>query len=309
MRMDRLPLANFLVSLATLLLLLKVFLNPLPPSLPLLPPPPYLPPYSPHLHPKCNSTIVSAYYNISSKHPHSQYVQWMANFLSLRDCMVIFVSPDMVGLVTSLRPPSYPSLILPRPLESFKTRAILDSLGWERQEAMDRELGAGHSRQLYWIWNEKTEMLKMASDLNPFLSSFFVWLDIGAVRHSNYNHQKLINNRPEEEGVLLLQVEPFSSSELEADYHDFSKVNRIGGGTIGCGKQSLSLWHEAYYDTIKKYLQQDKFVGKDQSVMAETCLRTGLCLMVEGDNNHWFLLQEILRGDRELKYKHLKKYK
>ena len=60
----------------------------------------------------------------------------------------------------------------------------LDSRGWEEQEASDPERSVGHSRQLYWIWNEKSHMLKIAAELNLFQSSYFTWLDIGAIRWS-----------------------------------------------------------------------------------------------------------------------------
>ena len=47
--------------------------------------------------PICNGTIVTAYYKIRSKFSHEQYVDWMSNMLTLRDCMVIFTQPELVG--------------------------------------------------------------------------------------------------------------------------------------------------------------------------------------------------------------------
>ena len=57
----------------------------------------------------CNTTIVSAYYKIKSKHSYEEYLSWMVNFLSLRDCMVIFIQPDLKETILTLRPP-LPSL-------------------------------------------------------------------------------------------------------------------------------------------------------------------------------------------------------
>ena len=54
---------------------------------------------------------------------------------------------------------------------------------WTHQESLDPEQGIGHNRDLYIIWNEKTNFLKTAADQNFFNSSYFLWLDIGAVRH------------------------------------------------------------------------------------------------------------------------------
>ena len=38
-------------------------------------------------------------------------------------------------------------------------------------------------------------------------------------------------------------------------------------------------------------LEMGLFFGKDQDVMAKTCLETNLCLMLETSNMDWFLLQ------------------
>ncbi len=41
-------------------------------------------------------------------------------------------------------------------------------------------------RALYWIWNEKSHMLKLVVELNIFQSTYFAWIDIGAVRYNIY---------------------------------------------------------------------------------------------------------------------------
>ena len=45
----------------------------------------------------CNATIVTAYYKMRSKHSHEEYVSWMSNMLTFRDCMVIFTEKNLVG--------------------------------------------------------------------------------------------------------------------------------------------------------------------------------------------------------------------
>ena len=54
---------------------------------------------------------------------------------------------------------------------------------WTHQESMDPEQGIGHNRDLYVVWHEKSNFLKIASDNNFYNSSYFLWLDIGALRH------------------------------------------------------------------------------------------------------------------------------
>ena len=62
-------------------------------------------------------------------------------------------------------------------------RKMLTEPEWEDQERKDPEQGIGHNRDLYIVWSEKTNLLKIAADKNYFNSDYFLWLDIGAVRH------------------------------------------------------------------------------------------------------------------------------
>ena len=84
---------------------------------------------------QCNSTLITAYYKIESKHTFEEYLSWMINFLTLKDCMVVFVQPDLVETISSLRPPAYPILVIPRPWDSFLVNRILTPEQWMYQEA------------------------------------------------------------------------------------------------------------------------------------------------------------------------------
>lgn len=248
---------------------------------------------------KCNSTMITGYFNISSKFSHEQYMEWMTNLLTVQDCLVIFTDPQTESTIRSLRPASYPSIVIPYTIDSFLVNTILTSEEWDEQEKMDPEFGIGHNRHLYAVWNEKTNMMKIVADTNPYFSSYFVWLDIGAMRHPAYNHQKIIRRFPEEKGVLLLNVEPFTEEDKiltdGLSMVEFTHKIRIGGGTICADTENLYKWHAAFYKTIKRYVKEKRFVGKDQNMMAATCLETSLCLLVL--SGEWFRLQPWLRGD------------
>ena len=65
-----------------------------------------------HSHDSCEATIVTAYFRMTSKHSHDEYLAWMRNMLSLRDCLVVFTQSDLVDTIKSLRPVYYPTRIL-----------------------------------------------------------------------------------------------------------------------------------------------------------------------------------------------------
>ena len=50
----------------------------------------------------------------------------------------------------------------------------------------------------------------------------------------------------------------------------------------GCDRKSLRLWHSAFYRTVSRYRAAGRFLGKDQNLLATTCLETDLCLLLPG---------------------------
>ena len=65
-----------------------------------------------HSHDSCEATIVTAYFRMTSKHSHDEYLAWMRNMLSLRDCVVVFTQSDLVDTIKSLRPVYFPTQII-----------------------------------------------------------------------------------------------------------------------------------------------------------------------------------------------------
>ena len=111
----------------------------------------------------------------------------------------------------------------------------------------------------------------------------------------------MVNRTPKESGVLLLNIERFTEEEKQLQegrsLTNFQYKNRIGGTTIGVDKISLEAWHKAYYETFARYIAEKSFAGKDQNIMATTCLETDLCLLVYSHHRQWFKLQDWLIGN------------
>ena len=65
-----------------------------------------------HSQDSCEATIVTAYFRMVSKHSHDEYLSWMRNMLTLRDCVVVFTQSDLVDTIRSIRPVFYPTRII-----------------------------------------------------------------------------------------------------------------------------------------------------------------------------------------------------
>ena len=55
---------------------------------------------------------------------------------------------------------------------------------------------------------------------------------------------------------MLLNIDPFTDEERALrdgeSSVDFSREDRLGGGTIGCDIRALAAWHQHYYETMNR---------------------------------------------------------
>lgn len=177
---------------------------------------------------------------------------------------------------------------------------------FQKHQEMDHELGIGHNAFLYMIWNEKSHFLKKASYLNPYCSDYFLWVDIGCFRDPQHpflswpNPEKIANLEPDK--ILLLQVQNFSPEERvitqKEDLPNFQYSNRIGGTIFGGNATAIQHWHTAYYEMLEYFIQSNRFIGKDQSIMnALALVRRDLTQIVDWKmpcRDIWFYLQDYL---------------
>lgn len=257
------------------------------------------------------TTIVTGYFKLTkSKATHDKYLEWMSNMLSIQTPMVIFCDEVSSHTIIELRKEQ---------LEN--TRIIITNLNnfycykyihyFKEHLLLDSERNRGHSVELYMIWAEKSNFLKQVSELNPFSSDFFLWVDIGCFRKPNTEFLKWPNaekvNLLPRDKILLLSVIPFTPSELNvSELHNlpsFQHTNRIGAPIFGGFKDALLIWHQKYYEMLEHFISIGRFIGKDQSIMNSVyIIHRQLCFLVTRDSSIykplddvWFYLQRYLQ--------------
>jgi hypothetical protein len=240
--------------------------------------------------PHANVTIVTAFFDIPSKRPSHEYLPWIRRFLTLKDNMVVFTTKDQIPLFQKLRR-DLPTKVIG--FDSLDDLQVTKDFGgmdyWQRQANLDPEKYL-HSKELYVIWNEKGHFLERAMDLNPFQSDFFAWVDMGYLRDDLLENQRMIRYLPKlltRQQAIFLDVRKLVFGE-----------RFLGGGFIGGYQQGLRQWITKYYELLET--NRDRFLGKDQPWMFETCIRNmGLCLWVEPRDTYgdpWFYMAPFLHG-------------
>ena len=248
-------------------------------------------------------TLVTAFYEMRSKFPSAQYMEWIrAFFTTYSGHIVIYTDESYVARFTEWRAPfADRTHIVVQPRESWEAATKFPSGFWDTQHKMDHE-AARHSPELYMIWYQKNAFVQQTIRENPFGHRKFMWCDAGVVRTptirswvstlANRGH-RMLNDK-----LTVLEIQPFSREErLAPQPVDFiHNKNRIGGGVLAGGVEAWRKWDEHYAEMLRIFGEAGLFVGKDQNLFANMVLRWPNDAHVVpanagvGADNYWFYL-------------------
>jgi hypothetical protein len=242
------------------------------------------------------ATIVTAYFNIpKSKANHETYARWMKNMLAIQNRMIIFCDAASFKLIRSLRANNpCPTIIVQTKFEEFHCYKYVDI--FKAQHSIDRERSI-HSIELYLIWNEKSNFLKRATEIEKSFkephNTKFVWCDIGCFRVPNTRFIKWPDaSKIPDDKMLLLEVLPLNKLT-----QDLSKIDYIGGTIFAGSSDAILKWHDVYYAMLERLYDRGTFVGKDQTIMSSIYIdQPELCFCVKSPRGiyDWFYLQDYL---------------
>ncbi|CAF1371880.1 unnamed protein product [Adineta steineri] len=261
------------------------------------------------------TTVVIAYFPLSkSKYNKGQYQLWLENLLGFcQSPIIIYTSIEYQPILQQLRRNNSLRTHFIVEYNSSLEMPLIKKLVpiFEQQYLTDPER-AYHSVELYAVWCAKSFILNRSVELNPFQTKYFLYMDAGAFRSSNYRferwpyepsiHSILANNR-----LLLGMISPLSRQFCPLSYtinkgpigHDL-----IEGGLIGGTSDVIHWWTSMFYETINNYISKNFFIGKDQYLMNAIALtyphRINMMLSFRTScGNIWFAFGPLLANQAE----------
>lgn len=243
-------------------------------------------------------TIVTAYYRFPSKHTYEEYDKWIADFAATFDTPVVFFGEeDWCRKFKSMRG-DRPTHCVPLAFEHLYCRELTD---WRAVLEKDKFKHL-HCPELYIIWNEKSNLVKRALDINSFKSEHFAWMDVGCVRNGV---DKTLNNWPNTEKlhdgkIAIALAEPFRAEDFNIDDKtglppDFHGKNRFSGAMMLGDWMAWRKWIPAFYDTVDAFIKHGRNCGLDQNAITATALlNSGLVqdIFPPENVNKWFYLHQ-----------------
>mmetsp|Transcript_18990 Transcript_18990/g.31494 ORF Transcript_18990/g.31494 Transcript_18990/m.31494 type:complete len:491 (+) Transcript_18990:148-1620(+) len=265
--------------------------------------------------PTAKGTVVTAYFEISSKHKVQDYLAWMSYMLSIDDPMVVFTTPEWVDRVKGFRThAANRTVIITTQLEDLPIATDFNASLWKHQFQIDPIGKYRKTFKLYWIWLSKTYFLTEAIRLNPFESTHFVWTDIGCFRSKNLlsvfanttmiQHVERIPN-----DSMLFMAHTLPDAPDDPWFSNSGSTQFFTSGSMMAGtKETILRYHKLFMRTIQEYLDRDRFVGEDQIILQSTCLQHHICEYVNRhevrppDTPYFGLRTVLLFGGDHYKY-------
>lgn len=260
------------------------------------------------------ATVVSAYYEMSSKYKSSEYRQWIRNFLENCECYLVFFCEESVAPFIHECRKEYADktdvVVLPR--EEWVSNKEFTERFWKDQQLNDSESGI-HSTDLYKVWFEKKEFVTRAIQKNPFKHTDFVWCDAGFCRTEGMKNliREFPNaNRIPTDKILFHNIGQFTERDSAVKningvlIKETSGKMRIDGSCIAASNNMWLLYSKLYDGVMEKFFKAGLFLGKDQDIMGTLVLENpGLVSLVEpapSVPSQWFYLQLLLGAPKPL---------
>jgi hypothetical protein len=258
-------------------------------------------------------TIVTAYYKIPSKFSHEKYLEWISNFLCVIPCyLYIYTDAESYTILQDMRKDFLDrTKIVIVPFNELSMNQFRDV--WNKQTETDHE--KYQTPELYILWNEKSSFLNhVAMNDNVFQSDYLFWCDIGSFRSPEHlsklvnfpNPSTVYNLNPNK--IYILEINELKENEkiigengIPIGDLTYDMDGRFGGGIFGGHKNACNLWTSQYYSMLNRFIENNRFAGKDQSIMVATyAMNKDLVEIVKhkpyfnGTGDIWFYMQYFL---------------
>jgi hypothetical protein len=241
-----------------------------------------------------NTTLVSCFYKIKSKHSVYKYITWIFYFLKkVKNPLIIFTNiktKKILKEIININKNKNIILII-KEIEDLKIVKDYDLDFWEKQYKLDDPIKHGNrTKECYIIWNSKFNFLKEAIELNPFKTDNFIWNDIGSLRDNreinNYPNQLKISKNKLDIILLDSSINNFLNKEIY-----FKDSIFFSGAMFGGNKEIILKINLLYYNKFEDYVKNNKFIGCDQQIISSVYIQNQ-SLFNPILNNDWFYLYD-----------------
>ena len=199
-------------------------------------------------------TCVSCYFQVNNKHHNLEcFSKWFKNTLSINCPYVFFTNKNTIELIKNFRK-DLPTYYIECEIEDFTTYKYKDQIITDYNHCPSIELNL--------IWLEKIFMIQKASQINPFNSEWFKWIDAGLCIYRDESPPKKIFPNNDKLNTLPKDKFIFSSTDAPREYYEeYVKKDAYYHYIAGTSFILHQNFIEQYVNIYNSYL--DKLIDKN----------------------------------------------
>lgn len=241
---------------------------------------------------KNDFVIVTSLYNLSEvkrddNRDWDTYLEWFSKTLKIKCPFIIFTESNLSSFIMSHRD-EHSTFIISETLEQVplydlkdKIQSVLDSEEYKKKMSDTNRVECKDSMYSV-IQYSKFKWLKRASELNPFNSKYFFWLDAGASRfidpsdlENEYPSKESIESLDGIDNTFLLQYNPeyyidlVNAKSLSKDYL-WDNRSFICGSMFGGNSKSIEIIDKEI-DDVMDWMISNNCVNNEQIALGYLC--------------------------------------
>ena len=209
-------------------------------------------------------TLVTAFYDLPSLKQRKEALQ---HFLQdLPSQMIVFTESKFANEIASFPQDASGIRVVVLERNQWTATTKFKPTLWTDQVKQDPDLRVGRSVEEFQFAYEKKEFMVKATEMNPFASTDFLWID-----PSFYgNHPILpslfpIGSRIPTDRILVSNPEPFTADDVASSY--FKGKHRVENLILAGSKPAWDAYAKLYDVVINQKLRTFSFVGDDLLVL------------------------------------------
>jgi len=267
---------------------------------------------------KTDFAIVTSLYNVKElqrddDRKWEDYLKWFSKTLAIKCPFIIYTEESVVDLIKEVRR-DLPTEIIVEPLENIPYYNLKKSI----QEVIDSEFykeNMGDTNRVecnYSIYSviqySKFKWLKKASEVNPFDSKFFFWLDAGASRFlydcntsGEYPSLDALQALKQIDNTFLIQYNTecypdLVNSQTLSESYFWDNRSFVCGSMFGGNKIAIENVSDEI-EQVLNYMIENKNVNNEQIAIGYLCkIKENLFTKFHRVNgkNHLCLFQEMV---------------
>ena len=206
-------------------------------------------------------TIVSGYWNVKGKHLSKTFELWFKNSLSINCPYIFFGDKESIDIVKKYRL-NLPTIFVELNITEFETYKYKNNL-------IHHDIHCP-SVEVLLIWNEKIFLLQRAKNMNPYNTSFFMWVDAGICLYRENPPPSI--PFPDNQKLILLPTDKFifTSSDFpifeKYKVHDNNYYHYVSGNFM-LHSNFIDTFAYIYKKYVDKYLSQSNWVNSEQKIL------------------------------------------